>query len=201
MQSLPNKFILSIKPKEYLHQGPSHCGVYSVKGILSAYGLDIKAHPKEYHPHIFGRLTGFTFGKNYLPTILKRNGISAERKSADKLSPPLRIDLLKSQLSKDKPVMIRIGNGYISDTYNSLVGKLMSHWITLWGYDDNRRLFFIYDSGLPQKYWGITLPIGNTTRTYKEIIRDWNMGRWQFWYWPFFGSRNTQTYIEIYGRN
>lgn len=143
MKSLSNKFILSIKPKEYLHQGPSHCGAYSTKGILSAYGLDVKGHPKEYHPHIFGKVTGLTFGPHYYENILKHYGLNASRKTANKLSSEEQLPLLKTLLSSNRPVMLRIGNGYITDKYNPLVGKLQGHWITLWGYNDEKQLFYV----------------------------------------------------------
>lgn len=45
MKKNPVKFILTRKPEEYLKQGLSHCGVYSLKAILSAYGKDNKIHP------------------------------------------------------------------------------------------------------------------------------------------------------------
>lgn len=83
--NIPKKFILSIKPKEYLVQGPSHCGVYSVKGILSAYGKDNKKHPKEYHSNWFRRETSLTWGKNYYADIFQKYGISAEENTAQKL--------------------------------------------------------------------------------------------------------------------
>jgi hypothetical protein len=107
-----------------------------------------------------------------------------------------RISLLKSLLSKNTPVMLRIGNGYLSDKYNPIVGKLLSHWITLWGYDDKEQLFYIYDSALPEKFRLKNIPIGNTVRTYKEILRDWNFGTWQFWYWLLFPS-GSHLYIEV----
>lgn len=195
--SLPTKFITSVKPKKYLTQGISHCGAYSVKGILSAYGFDDKIHPKEYHSNWFGRLTGLTFGTKYLVNILKSNGIDAKKGNAKGLSVQKKLDLLKILLAKNRPLMIRIGNGYYhSDKYNPVLGKIIGHWITLWGYDDDRQIFYVYDSGLLRKHWNKTIPIGNTIRTYNEIIRDWNFGNLQFWYW-LFTSPETYTYIAI----
>jgi hypothetical protein len=192
-----SKYIASIKPKEYLKQGLSHCGVYSVKAILSAYGKDNKVHPKEYHTNWIGRnLFSFATGEKYYNNILASYGIKSETKSAEDLSDKEKIELLKNILSKDTPVMIRIGNGYFPDKkYNPIIGKLMPHWITLWGYDDNKQLFYVYDSGLPVKFWDKSLPVGNTKRTHDEIIRDWNFGRLQPWCWNT-SSRNN-LYVEI----
>jgi len=65
MTKIPSKSILTIRPKEYLKQGVSHCGAYSVKGVLGAVGLDKTHHPKEYHLNWFCRLTGLTLNKQY----------------------------------------------------------------------------------------------------------------------------------------
>ncbi len=196
MSNLPSRYILTIKPKEYLKQGLSHCGVYSLKAILSAYGKDVKNHPKEYHTNWIGKyLLSFATGKSYYDKIFAFFGLKTETKSAEKLPNEKRSELLKTLLSKNTPVMIRIGNGYFSDRYSPILGRVIPHWITLWGYDDKKRLFYVYDSGLPTKFWDKTLPAGNTIRTYREILRDWRFGRWQPWAWN--NSVKNNLYVEI----
>lgn len=199
MINLPSIHILPNKPKEYLQQGPSHCGAYSIKAILSAYGLDNKSHPRFYHPNWLGKTTGLTLGKNYYVKILKSYGIDAGRKSAEGLPESEKLTLLKTLLAQNTPVMIRIGNGYYySDEYSPALGRIVAHWITLWGYDDEKQLFYVYDSGMLERHWDKTIPIGNTTRTYKDILRDWNFGRWQPWVWPLSGMEN-YLYVQIKG--
>lgn len=178
----PSEFILSKKPKEYLTQGLSHCGVYCVKAVLSAYDKDDREHPKKYHTNWIGKnLFSFATGKSYYDKILASYGIKSKTQSAERLSNQEKLELLKKLLSKNTPVMVRIGNGYLNKGYNPIVGKLAPHWITLWGYDDSKKTFYVYDSALAIKYWDKTLSIGNTSRTYNEILRDWNFGRWQPW--------------------
>jgi len=197
MDKLPSKYVLTLKPKDYLKQGLSHCGVYSLKAILSAYGRDDKNHPKEYHTNWIGRnLFSFATGRRYYDNIFTSYGIKAKTQSAGHLSNEEELNLLKTLLSKNTPVMIRIGNGYLTDSYNPILGRLIPHWITLWGYDDNKNLFYIYDSGLPIKHWSKNLPIGNTTRKYKEILRDWNFGKWQPWCWNSSFKNNLYTAIS-----
>ena len=194
--NLPKRFIVSKKPQQYLKQGLSHCGVYSVKAVLSAYGKDDKGHPKEYHTNWIGQnLFSLSTGQDYYDKILGFYGIRSKTQSAEDLSSEEKIELLKTLLSKDTPVMIRIGNGYLGNGYNPIVGKLMPHWITLWAYDDSKRIFYVYDSGLPIKYWDKSLPVGNTTRTYNEVIRDWEFGRLQPWCWNT--SFKNNLYVEI----
>jgi len=192
---LPTTFILSVKPVEYLTQGISHCGAYSVKAILSAFGKDDKKRPEEYHPNFFNRFTGLTLGKNYYSKILNKYGIITEFKSAKNLPDVEKIGLLKTLLSENVPIMIRIGNGYFrSKKYNPFLGKIINHWITLWGYNDKKMVFYIYDSGLTKNLYD-DVPIGNTKRTYDEILRDWNFGTWQFWTWHI--SLQNYVYIKI----
>ena len=197
MNTLPNRSILSRKPKQYLKQGLSHCGVYSVKAILGAYGKDDKGHPKEYHTNWIGQnLFSFSTGIKYYDKIFASYGIKSKTQSAEDLSNQEKVELLKTLLSKDTPIMIRIGNGYLGHGYNPIVGMLTPHWITLWGYDDSKKIFYVYDSALPINYWDKSLPLGNTTRTYKEILRDWNFGRWQPWCWNT--SFKDNLFVEIY---
>lgn len=193
------KVVLSVKPDRYLSQGLSNCGLFSIKGILSAYGLDHKEDPREYHSNLFGRLTSITFGRNYYKDILESYGMDSEMRFAENLKDEARLDLLKELLSKDKPVMIRIGNGYFkSNKYNPILGKLIPHLITLWGYDDEKRIFYVYDSGLTPDLYDKNIPIGNTKRTYEEMLRDWNFGKIQPWAWVVTGPHNF-AYTEIKG--
>ncbi len=196
MLQLPHKYILNIKPFEYLKQGPSHCGAFSVKAILDAYGLGNKRHPKEYHTRWFSRLTGNSLGKEYYARILNSYGLKARIKTAKLLPDDGKIKLLKSLLAEGNPVMVRIGNGYLTYKYNPFFGKIVGHWITLWGYDDAKQIFYVYDSGLPTQYWNSSLTIGNTTRTHQEILRDWKFGLWQPWVWLFMGREN-YVYIDV----
>lgn len=199
MDQLPIKVILSSKPTKYLSQGLTNCGLFSIKGILSSYGLDDKGDPREYHSDLICRLTSITWGRNYYTNILALYGIDSEIGFAENISKDKKLNLIKELLAKNTPIMIRIGNGYFSSNkYNPILGRLMPHWITLWGYDDAKDIFYIYDSGLSEKNWDKSLPIGNTTRTYDEILRDWNFGKIQPWAWVVTGARNF-AYIEIKG--
>lgn len=193
---LPTRFILTVKPAEYLQQGPAHCGAYSTKSILSAYEKDDSINPRELHTNWLARILGIGIGRNYWVSILQAHGIQAEHGSASLYPDSEKIFSLKRLLAQNTPVMIRIGNGYImTQRYNPFFGKVVSHWITLWGYDGDT--FYVYDSGMRRKYWNTKIPVGNTTRTSGEILRDWNFGAKQAWYWPFYG-RETHLYISVH---
>jgi hypothetical protein len=49
------------------------------------------------------------------------------------------------------------------------------HYITVRGYDDQKQLFFIYDSNIKKRKFP-DVPIGNTRFTYPELIRYRSIG-------------------------
>ncbi len=191
------KKVLSRKPSEYLKQGIGHCGCYCVKAILQAYDMDVSCKPEELHLNLLGRITGSTIGKNYFTKMLKKYGIASQTKSVENMSDTQNLETLKRILNDNKPVMLRVGNGYIqSNKYNILMAKCVMHWLTLWGFDDENRLFYVYDPALPKKYWDTSLPVGNTTRTYNDMLRDWKIKTINPLYFPFMGRANS-VFIEI----
>jgi len=171
------KFIVSKKPKEYLEQGLTQCGAYSVKAVLSVYDKDEKKHPREYQPNFFSRYLGMSTNPHLWPRVLRAYGVSAEEDYTANLSDAERLTLLRSLLDDNHPIMLRIGNGYAkSGTYHSSVAYFVGHWISLWDYDDEKQIFYVYDSYVALARHDKTIPIGNTTRTYAEILRDWGKG-------------------------
>lgn len=145
-----NKYVLPIKPTEYLKQGPTHCGMYAIKGTLSSYGLDKHTNPEDYHSNFVGKITGTTIPWTF-PQVFSKYGLTAEIKLAQG-SKEDKINLLKTLLHKNHPIVLLIGNGYRQDgNYSLFKAKLFLHWITLWGYDDTERVFYVYDSAVPKE--------------------------------------------------
>lgn len=187
MGEIPEKFVVSKRPKEFLQQGLVHCGVYSVKAVLEAYGVADKKDPEDYHISWWGRILGVASLQS-LMRVLKNYGLNAEIGTVMILSPRERLYFLKELLSKDTPVMVRIGNGYLlNGKYSPFLGRIVGHWITVWGYDDGEQVFYVYDSAVSSKMYDRDIPIGNKRRSYQEMMRDWYGGfltSWPFW-WKF----------------
>lgn len=176
--------IISKAPKEYLLQGRSHCSVFTLRAILSAYQKGELKEPREYHISKFGKLTGGVFEKTFVK-LLSQNGIVAKIKNARNKSDQEKIKTLQELLEKDKPVILLIGRGDKKDgSYSSLKAKLVGHWISLWGY--NEKGFYVYDSAAKDK---TNLPIGNTFYSFEKILRDWQG--------PWFPYKASFLYIEI----
>ncbi len=180
--------ILTHLPKEYLEQGFTQCGAFSVKAILNAYGKDDRKHPRDYNPTFLGKYTSLV-GTHTWPRVLESYGSHAESGSTKGLSNEQRIEMLKETIDKDHAIMIRIGNGYLKNgKYSSLFAHFIGHWITIWGYDDKEQVFYIYDSCVPLTKHDKTIPIGNTRRTFSEVLRDWGRGFPPAWQYRFIKS-------------
>lgn len=167
-------FVVSKKPKEYLKQGLTGCGAYSIKGILSAYGKDDKKHPLEYS--ITAVLPFIATWRRWV-RILQSYGLNARCDFARALSPEERLVRLKELLRRDTPVMLLIGNGYRGcGKWNKWQWRVVSHWVTLWGFDDEKGLFYVYDSAVPRRCYDESIPIGNVVRSYRQVVRDMEGG-------------------------
>lgn len=176
--NLAKRHIVSKKPSKYLKQGIIHCAVYSAKGVLSAYGKDTHNDPRDYHIHWLEKCIGGIWPTR-IPKVLEHHGVKASCQSAQRAENKLVI--LKRELAQDKPVIILIRNGYRGNgNYSALRGYLFNvgHYITLYGYDDDKEVFYVYDSCIAKKNYHEDIPIGNTTRTYQEILRDWDVRIW-----------------------
>lgn len=168
--------VLSKAPKEYLQQGLSQCGAYSVKGILSAYGKDDGRPPRNYQPNLLAKYTSIT-GPATWSRLLQSYGFNAKLDNTRHLSDDQRINLFKSLIDNDVPVMVRIGNGYLRNgSYSKFVASFMGHWITIWGYNDDEKVFYVYDSYVPKERYDRSVPIGNTKRTFEQMNRDTGKG-------------------------
>ena len=165
------RVLVKVKPKEYLRQGMRYCGGYVIKAILGAYNLDDSRHPKEYLPPLIKSL-GFTLPSD-IKKVLEKYGLKASIRRANKVSDKEKLELLKKELRRNHPVVISIGNGYSpKGQYSSVRRHLIAHWVSLWGYDDHKKVFYIYDSYTNPKSYD-KVPIGNVERSYDQMLRDW----------------------------
>lgn len=83
------------------------------------------------------------------------------------------VALLRGHIDSHEPVMLAIGNGHLSRTSDSAPARSpVGHFITVYGYDAERDVFFVYDPCLRGEP-PAPLPAGNVERTSVEILRDW----------------------------
>lgn len=157
-------------PSEYPHQVGLTCGEYNVRALLDAFGIHYRP-PKR--PRLRIRLLGLSFVSD-IRAVFIRHGVDAEIRSAAELHDDSRLALLRGHVDSHEPVILAIGNGHLSRVRDSaIVRSIAGHFITIYGYDAERDVFFVYDpylQGGPAR----PLPAGNVERTSDEILRDWN---------------------------
>ena len=69
--------------------------------------------------------------------------------------------------------MLAIGYGYLRrGEYRAWRRLWVGHYITLYGYDDEAEVFYLYDPWLEGDYPS-DIPVGNEVRTYAQVLDAW----------------------------
>ncbi len=175
-ETSPKQFILSHRPVEYRQQGLTDCGLFAAEGVISAYEKNPEGkHPSEFHQSFWQRTFGLT-PSSLIVSVLKEHGFKANSGNTKSMTNEERLLFLKKSLANDNPIIMHIGAGYWGDgVYKPILGKIIGHWISLWGYDDYQRVFYIYDSDVATGFYH-NVPIGNVARSYRDVLRDWGQG-------------------------
>lgn len=193
-KQLPERHIVNKEPREYLIQGKMHCGVYTAKAVLEAFGKGVHKNPRGYHVSFLNKITGTMFRLQDLVNVFKKYGLNTKAVCAKDLDYAQKLLLLKELLLKNVPIPVTIGNGYkytkMGVEFSKLKSLLVGHFISIWGYDDKEGVFYLYDSGVPKTHYSKNVPIGNIKRTYKDFSRDWKGAIYSRWHRPY-------TYFEI----
>lgn len=138
-------------------------------GILEAFGLDYHK-PERLRARI--RLWGYSFIQD-IADRLEAHGLSAPVRHAQHLTDQEKLARLKNHLDQDQPVLMAIGNGHLSrGRYVPLASIFIGHFITLYGYSDHERHFYVYDPYLKGDYPG-EIPAGNEVRSFDQVLCDW----------------------------
>ena len=161
--------IVPTVPSSYPRQIGLACGDYNVHALLDAFDIEYEAEPE---PPRRVRLFGLSFVTD-LRDALARHGVETAVRHASELHDESRLALLRGHIDSHEPVILAIGNGHLSRTRDSALARaLLGHYITIYGYDAGRGVFFVYDpylEGEPNEQ----LPAGNVERTAEEVLRDW----------------------------
>ncbi len=169
MNNLVDK-VVKYTPKKYPRQQGLTCGEFNVMGILD--GFNIRYQPSVNKP-LRVKLFGFSFIRD-ISVLIQKHGLSAPVKHASKFVDQERIKIIKKHIEQDEPVLIAIGNGHLSrSSYSPIARFFIGHFITIYGYNNNKEIFYVYDPYLKGNYHQ-EIPAGNEVRTYKELLRDWN---------------------------
>jgi hypothetical protein len=166
---LNGEIILKNAPIHYPHQEGLTCGETNIRGILS--GFNIPYSPAK-SPRLRIRLFGYSFIQD-ISELLEIHGLSAPIHHANRLTDQRKLEVIQDHIYNGEPVLLAIGNGYLQrGEYTPLARYFIGHFITIYGYSDREKVFYIYDPYLKDPYPG-EIPVGNETRTYQELLRDW----------------------------
>src|SRR3989338_447738 len=154
------QYIPKVKPRRNITKTEnSHCGIYCLDNVISAYSDIIIFDPKQLHKSYLGRKLGWTLPWD-MKKILAGYQLESDWKSARKTEN--KCSFLET-LIEQAPVIIRID--LIDKDINSFKGKLVGHWIVLWGYSAEKKEFYTYDS---RKINDQKVLVGNCSYSYHE---------------------------------
>lgn len=166
---LNRNMIVRNAPVHYPHQEGLTCGETNIKGILDGYNIPYRPSKS---PRLRIRLFGYSFVQD-ISELLEIHGLYAPVRHANHLPDQEKLAVIKRHIDNDEPVLLAIGNGYLQrGVYTPIARFFIGHFITIYGYSDEERFFYIYDPYLKDAFPG-EIQVGNDTRSFSELIRDW----------------------------
>ena len=161
--------VVGSAPRHFPRQEGLTCGEANLKAILAGFNIPYRP-PESLRLRI--RLFGYSFVRD-ISDLLARHGISAPVRHANNLTEQGKLVIIKDHIDSDEPVILAVGNSYLQrGIYTPMARYFIGHFITIYGYSDEKKVFYIYDPYLKGTYPG-EIPVGNDTRTYDELLRDW----------------------------
>lgn len=133
-----------------------YCGVFQVMTILqSRFGV------QKWHKEFFKWFTKFTWFALPHQLVKKLNELWLPASFVNKSH--FTIDTLKEYIRDNKNIILLTGHGYNIKwkSFNPIKALFAQHYISIWGYDDEKKWFYIYDSTVKQKRLNKDIPIGN----------------------------------------
>ena len=148
------------------------CAHYSLKAVIE-WEKNIEKPIEDYSSDRWSRKT-YLMTPRGIKKVLKKYGLNYKILNARKLNDDERLFLLKQNL-KDGPIILLIANGQTRKKRFSR-SKALTHWhyVSLWWYNDKKKVFYVYDSNTKRKTqynekpWILEVP-------YKYILKEWRI--------------------------
>ena len=149
------------------------CALYSLKAVIE--WKNEKSRPiKDYSVDWRSRTT-YLMTPRWITKVLKKYKLKYKIIKASKLSENEKLEILKNNLKK-WPIILLVANGQTKRKRFSWRKAIFHrHYITLWWYNDKKKIFYVYDSNTKRKTqqyimkWTLQIP-------YKYILK-------QRWIW------------------
>ena len=148
------------------------CAHYSLKAVIEWKRNKVK-NIEDYSSDWWSRKT-YLMTPWWIKKVLKKYGLNYTILNARKLNDNERLFLLKQNL-KDGPIILLIANWQTKKKRFSRWKALTHrHYVTLWWYNDRKKVFFVYDSNTKrktqhnEKQWILEVP-------YKYVLKEWRI--------------------------
>ena len=148
------------------------CAHYSLKAVIEWKWEKVK-NIEDYSADWWSRNTYF-MTPWWILRVLKKYKLNYSVLKASKLNENEKLFLLKQNL-KDGPIILLVANWQTKKKrFNRGKALTHRHYITLWGYNDKKKIFYVYDSNTKRKTnnvimeWTLEIP-------YKYILKAWGI--------------------------
>ncbi len=163
--------VIYVKSDVYLQQKWMDCGAYAVRAVTNLYGVDKDLPPRKYLTSLGKLFFGFMWPST-ISKILEKKKFKAPLLRA--INRKNKLHVLKKYLEKGYPIITLINNVYNARRERVFIKRYYAlHWVTLLGYDDEKKLFYIYDSYLHKRSYEKDLPVGNVSMSYDDFLKFW----------------------------
>lgn len=142
------------------HWSHFRCGSYTSEWVAQAIGIQNKTSnsilPGPVWFDLFRPITPGDMRK-----LFKSKGMTTVQICLEEFSAEDRLNWIRSEIVvfRRPPVL--------------LIRTATLHWIAIGGYDDQKKLFYIYDARIGSNSVNLNLPIGNNTISYDELLLLW----------------------------
>ena len=146
------------------------CAHYSLKAVIE-WERNIEKPIEAYSSDWWSKNTYF-MTPWWVKKVLKKYNLRYTILNARKFNDDERLFLLKQNL-KDGPIILLVAN-WQTRKNRFLRRKALIHWhyVTLWWYNDKKKIFYVYDSNTKRSlWWRWTLEV-----PYKYLLKEW-----KFW--------------------
>jgi len=155
--------------------------MYTLKAVIEWYNGSQVNNYKNYANNRLGRKFWYMLPWTLIK-VLYHHWLSVQQVHCRWMSKPKKLEVLTSLLHHG-PVILLISHAYSSKRDFSFRRAFsLQHYITLWWYDDEKRMFYVYDSNTEKTHHkGTTLPVGNILLEYDKLLLYWRLGgRWLY---------------------
>jgi hypothetical protein len=156
------------------------CGMYTLKAIIEWFNDGQITHYKNYASGWFSKMTWYML-PFWLIKVLKHHWLWIQTISCRLMRRSKKIEKIKELLHKG-PVILLISHAYTSKRDFSFRRALtLQHYISLWWYDDEKCVFYVYDSNTEKTHYKGSMPVGNICLWYDKLLWYRRLGgRWLY---------------------